>query len=127
MVVAPDQIYEEIEALALYLDDTATESTEITVVVPVTRANPEAIQTALNSVFGQQAVASVAQPGASGGGGNQRGGGNSGDLNPEAVKAIQQRIQAFRDAAGGRGNRGGGNRGGGDRGGGDRGGGNRGR
>lgn len=113
VVVAPDQIFEEIEKLAQYLDDTATESTEVTLVVPVTRANPEAIQTALNSVFGQQVVAAAAKtstPGAGGSaGGSTPGGGNpSGGMSPEAVKAIQERIQRFREAAGGRGGPGGG-------------------
>lgn len=127
VVVAPDQIFEEIEKLAIYLDDTATESTEVTLVVPVTRADPEAIQTALNSVFGQQVVASAAkQPSQSGGGnaGPSAAGGNpSGGMSPEAIKAIQERIQRFREAAGGRGGSGGrpggdrGGRGGGDRGG----------
>ncbi len=124
VVVAPDQIYEEIEKLALYLDDTATESTEVTLVVPVTRADPQAIQSALNSVFGSQVVAAAAGDNRSGSGGEGNGGGssgrgdNNGQMNPEAIRAIQQRIQAFREAAGRGGGGGGRGGGGGGRGGG---------
>lgn len=127
IVVAPDQIYEEIEKLALFLDESATDSEEITVVVPVSRANAESVQTALEALYGAAAGAQQGAAGGSAQGGSrpgQQSGGQQGAVNADQMRAIQERIRQFREAAGG-GGRGGGGRGG--AGGGGRGGGGGGR
>jgi type II secretory pathway component GspD/PulD (secretin) len=58
IVSAAEPLFQQVRALVAQLDEVATESAEVTRVVAVTNANPEAIQKALSSMFSDQVSSS---------------------------------------------------------------------
>lgn len=126
VVAAPDDLFEQVKALAEMLDVSNPETVETTRVVTLDKANPQMVQRALLSIIGQSSTANQpssnnAAAGNNNGGGNDnnrgRGGDNNGDAarrNAEIMRAIQARQGGDR---GGRGGRGGGDAGRGGRGG----------
>jgi type II secretory pathway component GspD/PulD (secretin) len=140
IVSAPEPLFQEIKALVSQLDEVAIESNEVTRVVTVTRANPESIQKALESLFGGGSASANSAARNGGSGAARR------DASAEAQDRMRRRMDFFNamqrgggpggfGRGGGPGSfgrgvdfrgRGGGDRGRGDRGGGDRGGGGRG-
>ena len=58
IVSAPDPLFDEIKDLVEQLDEEATSANEVTKVVTVNKANPDAIQKALSSLFGAQVASS---------------------------------------------------------------------
>ena len=95
VVSAPDPTFEQIRALVHQLDMTAIESGESVRVVTLSRSNPQTVQAALNSMFGDK-VQTASAPSSSGPQSrNSNSGGQSRQEQAAAAEQLRRRMEFF--------------------------------